>query len=160
MKICSKCKLEKPLSEFTIRRDRPCGYMSMCKTCNSNRVATSRQTTDYYKSYYINNREVVLDKSAKIYKANPSIVKDRYLKAHYGITLVEYNAMLDNQHNVCAICGRPEKTGRMLSVDHDHATGAIRGLLCNACNTSLGNVNDNITILQNMIMYLEKYKCG
>jgi len=52
---------------------------------------------------------------------------------------------------------RGETKGRMLSVDHDHVTGKLRGLLCSKCNTSLGMINDNIQILKNMIVYLESY---
>lgn len=61
----------------------------------------------------------------------------------YGITPAEYAAMLAVQQGVCAICEQPELssikgTPRSLSVDHDHATGRIRGLLCTRCNSMLG----------------------
>jgi hypothetical protein len=48
----------------------------------------------------------------------------------------EYAAMLERQHGVCAICGNPPKT-RRLDIDHDHRTGAVRGLLCHRCNRGL-----------------------
>ena len=59
-------------------------------------------------------------------------ISDRksHLKRKYGLTLEEYDAMLEAQGGVCAICGEPRPEERTLHVDHDHETGAIRGLLC------------------------------
>jgi hypothetical protein len=55
----------------------------------------------------------------------------------YGITVAEYEQMLAHQGGVCYLCSNPPKTKR-LSVDHDHKTGAVRGLLCYRCNLRLG----------------------
>ncbi len=55
-----------------------------------------------------------------------------------GVTDSEYAAMLDRQGGGCAICGTTPKT-RRLNVDHDHRTGAVRGLLCHRCNRALPN---------------------
>jgi len=60
-----------------------------------------------------------------------------HLKNTYGITAEDYNAMMERQGGVCAICGAPPSETRSLNVDHDHETGAIRGLLCTLCNTHL-----------------------
>jgi hypothetical protein len=60
------------------------------------------------------------------------------LKVLYGISMSDYRAMLAQQGGSCAIC-RTEPVSRKLSVDHDGATGLIRGLLCNGCNVGLGN---------------------
>lgn len=63
----------------------------------------------------------------------------------YGISLAKYNEMLQAQGGACAICLRPETRGRSLAVDHNHATGAIRGLLCSSCNySSVGEIEDFI----------------
>jgi len=83
----------------------------------------------------------------------------------YGITLEIYNKMLMKQDNVCAICKKSEtrkhhitnKT-RELSIDHDHKTGKVRGLLCCLCNMIIGNIDESIDTLKNMIKYLKKYK--
>lgn len=76
----------------------------------------------------------------------------RYKK--YGISPFHYNQMLRRQHNVCAICGGKDY-GRDLAVDHDHETGAVRGLLCMRCNTGLGCFLDDIRLLSSAIIYLE-----
>lgn len=55
-----------------------------------------------------------------------------------GVTDAEYAAMLARQRGGCAICGTTPKT-RRLNVDHDHRTGAVRGLLCHRCNRALPN---------------------
>jgi hypothetical protein len=55
----------------------------------------------------------------------------------YGLTLDDYDRMLTGQGGGCAICGRPPKEGKSLSVDHCHETGAVRGLLCFRCNFGL-----------------------
>ena len=84
--------------------------------------------------------------------AIPGKIKDYYEK--YGITYAEYNLMLRKQHYKCKICKIPEGK-KALSVDHNHITGKVRGLLCNNCNSLLGYAKDNPIILQLAIDYLE-----
>lgn len=78
------------------------------------------------------------------------------VKRLYGIDKTIYQAMLDQQGGVCAICKQPEyKIGkRYLSVDHSHDTGLVRGLLCDSCNNLLGRANDDPKILRSAIEYL------
>jgi hypothetical protein len=54
-------------------------------------------------------------------------------KLRQGLTIAQYDELLEAQGGVCAICGRPPKN-RRLAVDHNHKTGKIRGLLCWVCN--------------------------
>jgi len=72
----------------------------------------------------------------------------------YGLTLEEFTAMLEKQKGVCAICGNPE-IKRMLSIDHNHKTGYVRGLLCTACNFKLG-VIENKEFINKAHKYIEK----
>jgi len=75
----------------------------------------------------------------------------------YGITLEHYNNMLEQQQNRCAICPEVQSDDfNALSVDHDHKTGQIRGLLCNSCNRGLGFFRDDIALLKKAIEYLER----
>lgn len=83
------------------------------------------------------------------------------LKKTFGITLDDYESMLDGQNSVCAICGKPESTihsvtkqVQNMAVDHCHETGKIRGLLCSKCNTGLGSFKDSKKLLQAAINYL------
>lgn len=97
------------------------------------------------------------DKQAR-YRANPdNTIKLRYLKARYGITPAEYLNMEREQGGLCKICHKPP-SGRWkrLHVDHDHATGKVRGLLCFRCNTMLGHATDNPVVLLEAVDYLAK----
>jgi len=80
---------------------------------------------------------------------------DRMLRDKYGITAEEYDAILSSQGGLCAICTRPPGR-RRLSVDHDHETGRVRGILCPRCNSVLGMVADSSKILHSAAVYLER----
>lgn len=90
---------------------------------------------------------------------------NRRLKRVYGISQNEYDILFNKQNGKCAICENPETTIdprnhkiRRLSVDHSHDKDSkIRELLCQKCNITLGNVNDNINLLEKMINYLRKH---
>jgi len=77
------------------------------------------------------------------------------LRTSYGLTPQEYDTKLYNQNGLCAICNCP---GFPLTVDHNHKTGVVRGLLCNHCNMALGQVREDCTILKAAIIYLEKHE--
>jgi hypothetical protein len=68
-----------------------------------------------------------------------------WLRWKYGLTPDQYDELLDAQGGVCAICERtPEENGNRLTVDHDHTTGKIRGLLCKVCNRDVGRIEKHI----------------
>ena len=82
------------------------------------------------------------------------------LSYKYGITIEDYELMLAAQGGVCAICHQPETSAqagriRRLAVDHNHETGAVRGLLCSACNTAAGVV-ENEAFVAAIRAYLEQ----
>lgn len=73
----------------------------------------------------------------------------------YGLTVEQYEQLLVKQGGRCAICQTEQGTGRdSLHVDHDHAHGPVRGLLCKRCNVGLGLFRDNAVSLQRAIEYL------
>jgi len=85
--------------------------------------------------------------------------KDTYLKRVYGISLIEYNALLEMQEGKCSICRISKcRSGHDFAVDHCHKTGKIRSLLCQSCNTILGSVQEKVEILQSAIEYIEKFQ--
>lgn len=84
------------------------------------------------------------------------------LKKKFGIDLATYQAMHDAQDGKCAICGEPETMKRgerqaWLAVDHNHKTGALRDLLCTACNRGIGVFNEDPIRLARAIAYLERH---
>jgi hypothetical protein len=78
----------------------------------------------------------------------------KYQLKQYGLTLEDYDALLKAQDGLCAICHKPERKNPSLSVDHNHITGKVRGLLCDRCNRVLGAVEDTVEILRSAIDYL------
>lgn len=85
------------------------------------------------------------------------------LLRQYGIDERDYEMMYEAQGGVCAICHQPEtaKAGRsggvkLLAVDHDHMTGAIRGLLCQQCNMGIGNFNEDPARLRSALRYIDE----
>ena len=129
-KTCTKCGAEKELSEFSMSRGKP---RSNCRTCQA----------AYYKEW----KERDLEGYALRKRASN-------LRVKFGISLEQYEAAREAQNGGCAICGYYHE-GRALAVDHDHETGALRGLLCDWCNTALGKFTDNVGTLQRAIRYLQ-----
>lgn len=77
-----------------------------------------------------------------------------HFEKKYGITVEQYNEMVQAQNGLCAICeGPPTHHGRLV-VDHDHASGAIRGLLCWGCNVQIGRLRDSPGLVQKILDYL------
>jgi hypothetical protein len=64
--------------------------------------------------------------------------------------------MILQQRGVCAIC----RTRKALHVDHDHATGRVRGILCFNCNRGIGKFGDDPALLRNAIAYIENARMG
>ncbi len=94
----------------------------------------------------------------------PSMDRERDMRRKYGITIAQYQAILETQGGKCAICKMEEtafdpRTGaqKRLAVDHCHNSEKIRGLLCWDCNTGLGKAKESVEILKAMIAYLEKH---
>lgn len=110
---------------------------------------------EYHSKYRSDNKDLIKEKNKKFLDENPDY-RRIHLYSTYGITLEEFNELLDKQDGVCAICKL--KTDGHWHVDHDHQTEKVRGVLCFSCNTSLGRLNENITTLNNMIAYIEKHK--
>lgn len=81
--------------------------------------------------------------------------QDSAFRKLYGMSLENYQSLLKEQGGVCAICGGTNKNGHALSVDHDHETGKVRGLLCRNCNYALGYIGDSVETAKNIIQYLE-----
>jgi len=76
--------------------------------------------------------------------------KERRLKYEYGLTVDDFNKMLEDSEGKCAICERESK----LVIDHCHSSGKVRGLLCQTCNKGLGLVYDSRAYLYRAIQYL------
>jgi len=104
----------------------------------------------YMRQYRINKKKI---------KGHKTNWHDFDLKRRYGITANDYKTIFDRQSGNCAICGEHQsEIKKRLHVDHDHNTGAIRGLLCYNCNLMVGNSHDNPDLLRKGAEYLENGK--
>lgn len=148
MKKCSKCKLEKRFDQFGKSKTGKFGLDNYCKSCKK----------DYEKSYK-RDKPKRREYLKKLYESPEGRKKhqNRYLKYTYGITLDQYNELLKLQNFGCAICGIHHEV-KQLFVDHCHKTNKVRGLLCNFCNTGLGNFQDDPKLLETAIDYLKNKK--
>jgi len=100
----------------------------------------------YRRSLYLKNKERSLRTS-----------RTNRLRRDYGLTVPEYDAMLALQKGLCAICDLPCKTKSRLCVDHDHQTGAVRGLLCRRCNRTLGQLEENPILIERLLKYIQHH---
>lgn len=137
-KVCTKCGTEKPLTEYHCQAASRDGHRNHCKVCQ-------RRIHD---DWYANNKQRRVDTN-RIWRAeNHDRYRDSWLRNKYGIGQDDYTRMLTDQGGVCAICGtgpdpnNPLPGNRVLHVDHCHATGRVRGLLCHSCNKSIGQIGD------------------
>ena len=144
---CSRCKETKSVLEFNA------SMLSIrypyCRKCSREATKTHHdkpESKEKHRQWY--NRQ---------YRSQARHL--HYMK-NYGISLDQYNDMLNNQNGVCAICkGTQTPSGRnidaYLAVDHCHKTGKFRGILCRNCNVGIGNLQESKEILLSALKYLE-----
>lgn len=140
-KVCSKCKIEKPIEAFSKHKGYKGNRRTECTECkNSNNLKR------YHETKHLNPYNYEED-------------KDRKLRSTYGISYAEYLSMLDAQGGCCAICGSSGNGNRRaFAVDHCHSCGEIRGLLCSRCNTALGSLKEDIGVMMRAIEYIKFHK--
>jgi hypothetical protein len=126
MKACTKCGQTKPLSDFWIERRRN-QAQSHCKKCKATAQKLWRKA----------NPQKVKDR----YWNNPQGERERHLIRKYGVTQADYDMMFSAQGGGCAVCKKAQ--ARAFDVDHCHATGRVRGLLCTNCNRMIGHAGDD-----------------
>lgn len=148
MKICSHCKVEKPLEDFYKNRSIQGGLKGECKSCSL------KYSKDYRKTPGSRRLQAICN--ARYYKKNPSRLMNNHLRRSYGITLEQKLKMVKNQNNKCAICENEFKNTRDANVDHNHNTKQVRDILCYRCNIRLGILEDTI-FFEKAMKYLEKH---
>jgi hypothetical protein len=141
VKTCYRCGIEQPLTNFYRHKGMKSGRLNLCRTC---------KVTEYDRWRRDNPERFARTARARAIKK-------------YGITVAEYDAIALSQGGVCVGCHgtgedglrKATRSGRSLVVDHDHDTGAVRGLLCSQCNLAIGNAKDDPVILRRLAAYLE-----
>jgi Recombination endonuclease VII len=128
-KWCSRCDTTHPLTAFYADRHSADGYRVYCKPCYRH-----------------------------IRHASRDVRRAAELRRKFGLTPEAYDTMLAAQHFRCAICQTVWRGGsRRFHVDHDHATGTIRGLLCGRCNTVLGALHEDPKEIRRILVAMVDY---
>lgn len=144
MRQCIDCGKTKPVSEYNLTyprgREHKGWPRKRCKVCQNLRQrelreARFKEDPTKRKKYLANKRERRM--------------------AKYGLTESEFQELAKAQGYCCYTCGKK----RQLHVDHNHTTGITRKLLCSPCNTSLGLVDEDVIVLNNLINYLKEHPC-
>lgn len=157
-KICTKCGIKKSRSEFPLHKGKPRARCKPCHTADAVKWAVENgdKRKAYHRGYRDRNREKLRVYKQKLWAEKPEEEKaafrahraaytmSRHYKSKYGITQDDWDAMYSAQGGVCAICKVPGRTGKhkILSVDHCHTTGRVRGLLCSICNSAIGSLGE------------------
>jgi len=123
-KWCPDCSTVKPLAEFVRNASSQSGWSAYCKPCHNERGKASKDKVGGSRTYH--------------------------LKRRYGISAEDADAMLAEQGGLCAIC----RSAPAVHVDHDHATGGVRALLCFNCNGGLGQFKDDPEVLRSAADYV------
>jgi len=151
MKTCSSCKKRKMRNKFGKSTRSKDGLRGQCLVCYNKKKHEWR----------LANWQRDNDIKSRYRQSNPDRVRDANLRQKYGISLIEYEFMFEQQNGLCAICEQPERiiNGKSkkvapLAVDHCHQTGTVRGLLCFSCNIALGKFQDSPKILAKALDYV------
>ena len=140
-KVCTKCGESRPETLFAMNHSRG-RRQARCQPCSNEATKAWRHRVPDYER----NR----------YQAQKTETRERHLVRKYKVTLADYARMLEAHGGKCAICGSPEaeQFKGVFHVDHCHATGAVRGLLCRGCNHVLGHFKDDPALFARAVAYL------
>jgi len=144
MKFCPKCRKTKSLKAFNKNQKRYDGIQGWCSSCRCKNYQESPK------------RKAIIAKATKWNYSHPEqrlkIIRKSNWKRLHGLTETEFLSLLKLQKSKCAIC--KQSFPKFPSVDHNHKTGKIRGLLCGKRNSGLGFFKDTVKFLRNAIRYL------
>ncbi len=152
MKICTKCHLERPETDFQKKGGTRSGLQSWCKPC----MKICKQA-----SYKLDTPEQRARRTSWSQR-NPELRKSYARRAHllrsFGLTQENFEQMIKDQNGTCASCKDPNpgNTHNQWHIDHCHTTGKVRGLLCTGCNNGSG-LPDNPDKLLKKIIYLARH---
>ena len=128
-KYCPDCGIDRPVAIFPKNKRTKDGYAGYCKHHHNKRTRESRERNGGARNYHLRRR--------------------------YGITAVEFETMVAHQSGKCLICDREFTEDLRPVMDHDHETGALRGILCDPCNRGLGQFRHDVARIEAAAWYLK-----
>jgi hypothetical protein len=172
-KWCRRCDTIKPLDAFARNLRAGDGLQGQCRECAADAYRAKREAAGavvaprhvpsghkFCRSCaatkphveWSTNRRASDGLQTRCKACASEAARRDHLRTSYGMSVADLEAMLAAQHGVCAIC----QTAPAIHVDHDHATGEVRGLLCFRCNAALGQLADDPLVLRRAARYLER----
>lgn len=144
---CSSCHKDKSNEDFSVKSGK---RNKQCKRCRI-----------YFNTLWKNNPNDYTEKRKQYYRDNKEKHQARNFKnsirSKYRLSIEEYQRMLSDQKNQCAICGITfgKERNKLPCIDHSHQTNKVRALLCRKCNISLGLIESGFSEKANK--YLRVY---
>lgn len=144
-KHCKDCEAWKPLADYYEYRSGGKNYrLGRCKVCH----------LEWISKHHAKNPGLKKEQANRHWH---KVGYNKRMEKQYGLTREQFDLLADEQHGVCAIClKQPEKW----NIDHDHATGKVRGLLCSPCNLGIGCLGDDEANLRRAADYLQEHRQG
>ena len=126
LRKCTKCGVIKPTGQYGYRGEGSGKLQAQCRQC---RLATHKAWVSRNRDHY--------NKKQRDWRKRNGKTREYVLKYNYGMTPQDHALLYAQQNGCCAICGSPVPYDKV-ATDHSHITGAVRGLLCSACNVFVG----------------------
>jgi|688.fasta_scaffold184467_1 hypothetical protein len=144
-------------------KSRKCSICNVVKVLEKDFYKQSPNRNTHGNGYLKQCKACVLERNRKSSQKNKKKIRENKLIYRYGITVEDYEQLLNSQNSCCAICqtknpSSKRKAVRYFCVDHCHATGKVRGLLCSTCNTALGLFEDSQKNLIEAVNYLNRFE--
>jgi hypothetical protein len=165
-RVCSQCGHEGLLVEDYYKNERcEFGYFLRCKKCV---LTANKKWVEKNPDYNRENmrewraenpeRNAEINRTSRDRNRKKGYLREWYLNRTYGLTREQYDAMAAEQGNRCFLCSScaEDNPRGMLYVDHDHATGKVRKLLCMSCNTAIGHFRDDFALMVKASLYLQE----
>lgn len=153
-KKCPMCEVVKSPEDFNRNKGAPDGRDAYCSPCRRAVMKTPRNAA--LQSEGQKRRLADPERNVRQRRA----VRSGHLRRRYGITQERYDEMLVAQGGRCALCPDCIEEKRWFAVDHCHATGRVRGLLCNSCNVLLHSLENHRVWVDNAVVYLSAMEGG
>ena len=161
MKPCVKCGVVQPLGSFYKAPGTRDGYRGDCKGCfrtrakaryplvrEANIARAKKWREENLERFQANQRRMRSTPEGKLRS------RAGHLMRKFGMTIEQYDAMLEAQSGGCFVCSRSPREDISLHVDHDHSTGKVRGILCFRCNNALADFQEDPELLRKAASYL------